>query len=51
MAALELISLLIAAVAIVVFTVTAIVDLVKGARVGSTIKRWLFRVADAFFSA
>ena len=50
MTTLELITLLIAAVAIVVVSVTAIMDLVKGAPVGSTLKRWLGRVADAFFS-
>jgi len=50
MAALELIMLLIAAGAIVVFTFTAIVDLAKRAPVGSTLKRWLSRVVDAFFS-
>jgi hypothetical protein len=51
MGTLELITLLISAIAIIFVTVTAITDLVKGAPVGSTLKRWLGRVADAFFSA
>jgi hypothetical protein len=51
MTMLELIMLLVSAIAIVVFSVTAITDLVRGAPVGSTLKRWLRRVTDAFFSA
>ena len=51
MAVLELFALLISAIAIVVVTVLAIMDLVRGAPFGSTLKRWLYRVADAFFSA
>jgi hypothetical protein len=44
------IAIVIAAAAILVFTAGAVRDFVKGERVGSTLKRWLRRVADAFFS-
>jgi len=51
MAAMELIGLFISAIAIGVVTILAIMDLVRGAPLGTTLKRWLYRVADAFFSA
>jgi hypothetical protein len=43
-------TLLIPAVALLAYSIGAIRDLATGARLGSTFKRWLRRVADAFFS-
>jgi len=47
----DCVMLVIAAIAIVAITISAMRDLISRAPVGTTLKRWLLRTLDAFFSA